>query len=100
MADELKSITEDVKKDNKKPLKRWTKSIRIGEDTTEIEVKEISNGYLIRKSRNYKTKDGWQYDDVEEFSKTNPLEEDGDAKEGGSIKEMYEGLFGVGESLT
>ena len=100
MADELKSITEDVKKDNKKPLKRWTKSIRIGEDTTEIEVKEISNGYLIRKSRSYKNKDGWQYDDVEEFSKTNPLEEDGDAKEGDSIKEMYEGLFGIGESLT
>ena len=29
----------------------------------------------------------WQYDDVEEFSKTNPLEEDGDAKEGDSIKD-------------
>ena len=100
MADELKSITEDVKKDNKKPLKRWTKSIRIGEDTTEIEVKEISNGFLIRKSHNYKTKDGWQYDDVEEFSKTNPLANDAESKEGDSIKEMYEGLFGVGESLT
>ena len=100
MADELKSITEDVKKDNKKPLKRWTKSIRIGEDTTEIEVKEISNGFLIRKSHNYKTKDGWQYDDVEEFSKTNPLANDDESKEGDSIKEMYEGLFGIGESLT
>lgn len=100
MADNLSKVPEEVKKDNKKPLKRWTKSIRIGDETTEIEVKEISNGYLIRKSRNYKDKDGWQYDDVEEYSKTNPLEEDGDAKEGDSVKDLYEGLFGVGEPLT
>lgn len=100
MADNLSKVTEEVKKDNKKPLKRWTKSIRIGDETTEIEVKEISNGYLIRKSRNYKDKDGWQYDDVEEYSKTNPLEEDGDAKEGDSVENIYKGLFGVGEPLT
>lgn len=100
MADNLSKVLEEVKKDNKKPLKRWTKSIRIGDETTEIEVKEISNGYLIRKSRNYKDKDGWQYDDVEEYSKTNPLEEDGDAKEGDSVENIYKGLFGVGEPLT
>ena len=100
MDDSLKSISEDVKKDNKKPMGRWTKTVKIGDDETTITVEELVKGFLITKSHNYKNKDGWQYDDIKEFSETNPLEEDGGAKKGDSIKEMYEGLFGVGESLT
>ena len=100
MEDKMSSISEDVKKDNKKPMGRWTKSIKIGDDTTEIVVKELVKGFLVTKSHNYKDKDGWQYDDIEEYSETNPLADDTEATKGKSVKELYTGMFGIGESLT
>lgn len=96
----MPSIKEDVKKDNKKPMGRWSKSIKIGDDETTINVEELVKGFLITKSHNYKTKDGWQYDDIKEYSETNPLEDDNSATKGTPIKETYKSLFGEGTPLT
>ena len=100
MEDKMSSISEDVKKDNKKPMGRWTKATKIGDDEVEIVVDEIVNGFLITKNHSYKDKDGYQYDSVKEFSETNPLESGKEATKGKSVKELYTSMFGIGESLT
>lgn len=42
---------------------------------TRVEVREIKNGYIIRKSVEYQDpKKGWQYKTEEYYSETDPLE--------------------------
>lgn len=42
---------------------------------TNVEIREISNGFIIRTSTEYKDKKGqWQYETKEEYSKENPFD--------------------------
>jgi hypothetical protein len=90
----------DGLKSKEKETKVWRKSIKIGDTEDSVEVRKISNGFLVVKNKSYKNDDGWQYDTKEEFSKTNPLENDGDATDKPSIKDLYTGMFGEGTDLA
>lgn len=85
----------DIKADNKKPMGTWSKRIKKGDTSEEISVRQIINGFLITKSKSWKDDNGnYQYDDVESFSETNPLEEKEKPTNDGKVETLYKGLFG------
>ena len=84
-----------IKDDNKKPMGTWSKRVQKGDVSEEIRVRQILNGYVINKSKNWKDEKGnYQYDDVEMFSETNPLEEKEKLADDKKIETLYKGLFG------
>ena len=68
----------DMIESSKNPVKSWEKTIRIGDLTKTVKVREIENGFIIKLNKygNISTKDGKsEYVDItkEFFSDTNPL---------------------------
>lgn len=80
-----------------KPMGEWSKSVKTGDHEVTVKVRQITNGYIIKKSKSWKDKEGnYQYEDAEEFSETNPLEEKEEEKVSNEnkIEHLYKGLFG------
>jgi len=87
----------DTPSQDKTPKKTWSKRTRIGENTTEVTVEEISNGYLITTWKSWEDSEGkYHSNETKAFSKENPLENDIDSEKPGkqSIESLYKGLFG------
>lgn len=77
-----------------KPTKKtWSKRVEIGDESLETQVREIENGYIVKTCHSYKNDDGYQYDEKEKFSTTNPISEDPDATTSKPIKDLYKELF-------
>lgn len=86
-------MNELATKKEEKPKKTWSKRVEIGDESLETRVREIENGYIIKTCHSYKNDDGYQYDEKEKFSETNPLSEDPDATTSKPIKDLYKELF-------
>ena len=85
----------DIKADNKKPKGTWSKRVENGDNSEEIRVKEIMNGFLITKNKNWRDEKGeYHYDTEEMFSKENPLEEKEKPADDKKIETLYKGMFG------
>lgn len=89
----MKELNMDI--NSKKPKGSWSKRVEKGENSEEIRVKEILNGFLITKTKNWRDEKGnYQYDTEELFSKTNPLEENKEETSSDSkVETLYKGLF-------
>lgn len=80
---------------SKKAKGSWSKRIEKGEDSEEIRVKEIMNGFLITKNKNWRDEKGeYHYDTEEMFSETNPLEEKEEVANDKKVETMYKKMFG------
>lgn len=76
-------------------------SVNKKDNNKTIEVEEVSNGFIVSVSKDYKAEDGeWKYETKKYISKTNPLtknkemeSEDTDVTElGGTLSKLFNNL--------
>lgn len=85
----------------KPKYKRWSKEVRVDDCTKRIEVEQVSNGYLISITKDYKDESGeWKYETVKKVSLDNPFdkkdteeEETGDSMFDGILESAKDSLF-------
>jgi len=93
-------VMHGIMKGNKEKRKSWSVKTEKDGVSTSIEVREVSNGFIICKTKYGSKEDGEYFSDFEEWiSKENPLAEKGEEKEEKDDLGPLKGLSGLLNNL-